>query len=148
MKIKELFEEAIKNEYTDLQALIMFLVFEKQVLTLEDDTSSLDLYFLEKHHERMNRELHSYKNKMKMQYKPNVFEINIKPKKGYKTVYILAQTQIQAESFCRSLFYEPLHLSICDDGQLMTKFNRNNEEINVKIKDLKNNKTPSFLGGY
>lgn len=148
MKLKELFEGAIENDYTDLQALIMFLVFEKKVLTLEDYTKELDLYFLEKHHQRMNRELHAYKRKMAMQYKPSVFEIQIEPRKGYRTIYILAQTKIQAESYCRHLFYEPINTSICDDDMLMTKFNRNNEPINVRIKDLKNGKIPSFLGGY
>lgn len=148
MKLKELFEGAIENNYTDLQALIMFLVFEKKVLTLEDDTKELDLYFLEKHRARMNREIIAYKKKMKMQYEPNVFEIHIKPKKGFSTIYILAQTKIQAESYCRHLFCEPINTSICDDDKLMTKFNQNNEGINVRVRDLKNNKIPSFLGGY
>src|SRR5690606_24842581 len=142
MTLGELLRETNEHDYIDLQALIMFLVFEKKVLTLDDNTKELDLYFLKKHRERMNRELHAYKQKMKMQYKPNVFEVKIKPK-DYKTVYILALTKIQAESFCRSLLYEPISINICDDEQLMTKFNQKNEEITVKIKDLKNNKIPS-----
>lgn len=147
MTLGELLKEANEHDYIDLQALIMFLVFEKKVLTLDDDTKELDLYFLEKHHERMNRELHAYKQKMKMHYKPYVFEIKITPKE-YSTLYVLAQTQVQAESFCRSLLYEPISISICDDELLMTKFNQKNEEITVRIKDLKNNKIPSLLGGF
>ena len=147
MTLGELLREANEHDYIDLQALIMFLVFEKKVLTLDDDTKELDLYFLKKHNERMNRELHAYKQKMKMQYKPYVFEIKVKPKE-YSTLYILAQTRVQAESFCRSLLYEPIDTSVCDNELLMTKYNQKNEEINVKIKDLKNNKIPSLLGGF
>ena len=150
MTLKELLDESIEQDFIDLQALIMFLVFEKQVLALDDSRDELGLYFLKKHRDRMNRELRAYKKKMKMQYKPNVFEIQIKPKNGYKTVYILAQTKIQAESYSRHLFYEPISTSICSDEQLMTKFNQKNEEINVTIRELRDQtkQIPSFLGGY
>lgn len=148
MTLGELLKGATEQDFLDLQALIMFLVFEKKVHTLNDDEKVLDLYFLEKHRPRMTKEINSYKEKMRMSHKAEVFEVNINPKRGFKVIYILAQDQIQAESFTRSLFYEPISTSICDDDQLMTKYNRNNEPINIKIKDLKNNKIPSFLGGY
>jgi len=48
MTLNELYDLAIKHDYLDLQALIMFLVYEKKVLKMEDDSSELDLYFLEK----------------------------------------------------------------------------------------------------
>lgn len=150
MTLGELLRGSTEQDFIDLQALIMFLVFEKKVLTLDDDTKELDLYFLEKHRARMNREINAYKKKMKMQYKPNVFEIKIKPKRGYRTVYVLATDQIQAESYCRYLFYEPISTNICSDEQLMTKFNQKNEEINVTIRELRDQtkQIPSFLGGY
>ncbi len=49
MNIRELLEMASESNYVDLQALIMFLVFEKEVHSLEDNSSALDLYFVEKH---------------------------------------------------------------------------------------------------
>ena len=147
MTLKELLEKAGKSDFVDLQALIMFLVFEKEVLSLDDDSSELDLYFKEKHNHRMNLELIAYKRKLNMNYSPNVYGIKVNQKR-YKTIYILAETQVQAEAFCRSLMYEPIETSICDDELLMTKFNRKNEEIHVRIKDLKNGKIPRFLGGY
>lgn len=147
MTLKELLDESIEQDFIDLQALIMFLVFEKQVLALDDSRDELGLYFLKKHRDRMNRELRAYKKKMKMQYKPNVFEIKIKPKRGYRTVYVLATDQIQAEAYCRSLLYEPISTSLCDDDLLMTQI-INDEETTVRIKDLKNKKTPNLLGGF
>lgn len=138
---------ASKYNYVDLQALIMFLVFEKEVLSLDDDSSALDLYFKEKHSHRMNLELITYKRKLSMNYSPNVYEVEVR-QRTYKVIYVLAETQIQAEAFCRSLMYEPIKISICDDELLMTKYNRKNEEIHVRIKDLKQGKIPSFLGGY
>lgn len=148
MTLGELLKGATEQEFIDLQALIMFLVFEKKVHTLDDDKKVLELYFLEKHRQRMTKEINAYKKRMKMTYKPNVFEVKIKPKRGYRTVYVLATDQIQAEAYCRSLLYEPISTSLCDDDKLMTKFNQKNEEINVRIKDLKNNKIPSLLGGF
>ncbi|WP_163536339.1 hypothetical protein [Gracilibacillus sp. YIM 98692] len=50
----------MEEQYYGLQSLIMFVVFEKQVLTLEDDQSELDLYFKPKHHERMKQLLLNY----------------------------------------------------------------------------------------
>lgn len=150
MTLGELLKGATEQEFIDLQALIMFLVFEKKVHTLDDDKKVLELYFLEKHRQRMTKEINAYKKRMKMTYKPNVFEIRINPKRGFKVIYILAQNQKQAESFARSLFYKPVSTSICDDEQLMTKFNQKNEEINVTIRELRDQtkQIPSFLGGY
>ncbi len=61
MTLKEVYENAILEDYESLQLLIEFLIFEKQVLTFEDDSKELDLYFLPKHKERMNKLLMEYK---------------------------------------------------------------------------------------
>lgn len=110
MTLKELLEKASKSNFVDLQALIMFLVFEKEVLSLDDDSSELDLYFIEKHNHRMNLELIAYKRKLNMNYSPNVYEIEVNHKR-YKSIFILAETQVQAETFSRSLMYEPIETS-------------------------------------
>lgn len=147
MLVKDVLDQAMEDNAVDLQALIMFLVFGKQVLSMDDDIKKLDLYYLDKHKKRMNRELKAYKKRMNIKYDPNVYEITV-DKKGYKAIYILAHTKVQAESYCRSIFFEPLETNLCDDDQLMTKYNKANEGINLKIKDLKTNKIPSFLGGF
>lgn len=63
-------------EQTDLIALIMFLVFEKKVLTLDDEAKELDLYFLPKHKERMNHELAAYKEKLSMKYPKALYVVD------------------------------------------------------------------------
>src|SRR5699024_12302105 len=70
MNLREVLEDAMDKDLIDLQALIMFLVMEKEVLTLEDNVSELDIYFLEKHHKRMNAALHAYKRKISIKEKP------------------------------------------------------------------------------
>src|SRR5690625_7833070 len=66
----------------------MFLVFEKKVLSMDDDTKELDLYFLEKHNRRMNKELHAYKKKMNIKYGKRVYEVS----NDTKAIYGLANS--------------------------------------------------------
>src|SRR5690625_1046770 len=101
MTIKELFELAIEYEQTDVQVLIMFLVFEKKVHTMDDDKSELDLYFLPKHRERMEKELNEYKRKMNMKYPAEIYEVET----TRDTLYIYADSELQARSFATSNGY-------------------------------------------
>lgn len=96
MTIKELLNHAIDNEYIDLQALIMFLVFEKKVLDFEQDISELNLYFLEKHRQRMNALITEYKAKMNIQPKETIYEV----RSNNKTYLIKAKTNNELESTC------------------------------------------------
>lgn len=64
MQIKELYTEAIKGNFEWLALLIEFLVFEKEVLTFEDDYKELDLYFKPNNKKRMNQILLEYKQKI------------------------------------------------------------------------------------
>lgn len=75
MQIKQLFKQALDNEFIDLQALILFLTIEKQVVSMEDDTESLDLYFQKNHSERMNKELIEYKKRMNMKCIKPLFQV-------------------------------------------------------------------------
>lgn len=68
LTIKELLEGAIEHKLTDLQAMIMFLAFEKQVIDLEGGKNQLDLYLLPKHKERMQHEITQYKKIMNIEY--------------------------------------------------------------------------------
>ncbi len=60
MTIRETYEQSILNDSYWLQVLIEFLVFEKEVLTFEDDKSELDLYFKPNNQARMNQLLLEY----------------------------------------------------------------------------------------
>lgn len=136
--LKEVLEDAISNDLVDLQALIMFLVMEKEVLTLDDNISELDLYFLEKHQERMKAELHAYKSKMSMKESPcawRVFADN-------ETLYIYAKNELQAKSYAMYLKCMPQEVEYADGNELMMP---DNEPIELK-KFYENVKTPSLIG--
>ena len=61
MNLRELYTESIKGNHESLSLLIEFLVLDKKALTWESEQSDLDLYFLDKHKERMNGLLNDYK---------------------------------------------------------------------------------------
>lgn len=139
MSINELLEQAIEKDFIDLQALIMFLVFEKQVLSLQDDTKELDLYFLKKHQERMNKELYAYKKKMQLKEKPSAWRVYTA--QG-ETLYVYTENELQARTYAISLKYEPLKVVYVPNDTLMTV-----DGINIEISKLiEGKKTPSLLG--
>jgi len=139
VSISELLEQAIEKDFIDLQALIMFLVFEKQVLSLQDDTKELDLYFLEKHQERMNKELHAYKKKMQLKEKPSAWRVYTA--QG-ETLYVYTENEMQARTYAISLKYEPLKVVYVPNDTLMTV-----DGINIEVSKLiEGKKTPSLLG--
>lgn len=149
MTLKEYYELAVRNEFTDLYVLIMFLVYEKKALSFADTKDKLEYYLQDRFKKSMNQYLTEYKKKLNINYKPNVYEVQIEPK-HYKTIYILAVNEKQATSFCFSQMYTPIDISVCDLDLNMTKYNRKNEEINITIRELRNQtkQIPSFLGGY
>ena len=137
MLLKEVLEHS--SEHVDLQALIMFLVFEKQVLSLEDDSKELELYFLPKHKKRMNKELTAYKNKLKMKYNDSVYEIT---SDRYK-FYIYATNENHAVFLAQKNNIKVEKINICNTDQLMF-FN----DKKIKLKDLITNRKHGILGGY
>ena len=64
MDIKEVYSESIKGQHEWLSLLIEFLVFEKGVISFEDDQQVLDLYFKPNNQQRMNKLLLEYRNKL------------------------------------------------------------------------------------
>lgn len=148
MTVKDYFEWAVKGDHIDLYALIMFLVYEKKVLSFDDAKDKLVYYMQDKYRKAMNDHLAKYKNKLHIHYNPNVYEITTKLT-DY-TVYILAVSEKQATSYAISQGYLPSDISVCDSNRLMTHFNKKNEEINLTIKQLKEQaqEVPSFLGGF
>ena len=141
MTIKGLLDGAIKNDLIDLQALIMFLVLEKQVLKLEDDASELDLYFLEKHHKRMNAELHAYKRKMNMEPKSCAWEVHTK--QG-EILYVFTKDRLQARTYALTLKHEPTKVTYVPDEQLMW-FNGKWLKMHEITKGLQ---APELIGSY
>lgn len=135
MTIKSLFDIAIKNNFIDLQALIMFLVFEKKVLTMEQDSKKLDLYFLEQHSERMNHELRLYKRTMNMRYGMNVYKFDDR-------FYILANSVDQAKFIANRNNIPIEKVKIANMDKLM---HYNNSDI--VLRDLARGK-PRYLGGF
>lgn len=139
MTIKEVFKRAVELDLLDLQLLIMFLVYEKQVLTMDDDKSELDLYFLPKHHERMTLELNNYKKKLQLKEKPSVWRVYTR--QG-ETLYVYVENELQAKAYAISLKYEPLKVVYIPNDTLMTL-----DGINIEIgKLIEGKKTPSLLG--
>lgn len=61
MDLKEVYTDAIQQEFESLSLLIEFLVLEKKVLTWESDYKELDLYFKPNNKKRMNNLLLDYK---------------------------------------------------------------------------------------
>ena len=60
MLVKDYYREAIKHNHPDLRIMIDFLVKEKKVISMEDDESVMDRYFLPKNADRMNKLLKEY----------------------------------------------------------------------------------------
>ena len=137
MLLKEVLENS--SEHIDLQALIMFLVFEKQVLSLEDDSKELELYFLPKHRERMNKELIAYKNKLKMKYNNSVYEVT----SGKYKFYIYATNDNHAIYIAQKYKIKVDSIDVCNLDQLMC-FNGKQ----TKLRELTKGIRPKILGGY
>lgn len=64
MNLRDLYTDAITGEFHSLALLIEFLIFEKKVLTFEDDIKELDLYYKPNNRKRMNKLLLEYKEKL------------------------------------------------------------------------------------
>lgn len=136
--IKELFENS--QESTDLQALIMMLVFEKQVVNMEDDVSKLRVFFLDKHNTRMNEELKKYKQKMNISYKPCVFEAESDDRNIFIHAHSLTQANLKAEQVLAP---------VKDIKALTSDYMVNYKGSDVKVINLaKGKETPYIIGGY
>ncbi len=139
MLIKQLLHEAFSEDDINLQALIMFLVFEKQVLSMEDCQSELKLYFLPKHNARMGEELTRYKRKMKMKDNPSCYKVFTN--QG-ETLYTVAQNETQVKALALSLNFDPLEIKFVPSSK-MTNFNGEDKPISEV---MKNKNVPSLLG--
>lgn len=96
MTIKELLKQSIENEYINLQALIMFLVLEKKVLSFDDEMKDLYFYTQDKFKDRMNPLISEYKKKLNLKPKERLYEV----KTNSETLLIVAKTNDELETFC------------------------------------------------
>lgn len=64
MKIREIYAESIEGGYNWLTILIEFLVFEKEVISFDDDQKALNLYFKPNNQSKMNQLLIEYYEKL------------------------------------------------------------------------------------
>lgn len=67
MTVRDVYKEAIIHKHNSLKMLIDFLIFNKKVLTFEDDESELKRYYSVKNRGRMNQLLQEYQEEMKCQ---------------------------------------------------------------------------------
>jgi hypothetical protein len=97
--------DTLIQKHYSLQLLIEFLVYEKKVVSFEDDKKALDLYFMEKHKTRMNGLLQEYnihRNVVKESKELQVYQI----RKNDTFYYVAAYTKEQAETFFKSKYGE------------------------------------------
>ena len=133
MLIKDAFEQ---TDSSDLQALIMFLVFEKEVLTMDDDTDELKLYFQQKHRKRMNKEMNDYRKMMNMSYKPSIYRVKMTD----RVFYIYAQNRLQAMSRTRG---KVIDINYVDEEELF-----HSDGKDKKIGTLIDGRVPPLLVGW
>ena len=60
MKLREVYQEAIKQQFLSVCLLLEFLIFEKKVLSWDDHDNELDLYFKPNNKRRMDKLLKEY----------------------------------------------------------------------------------------
>jgi len=136
--LEEQMQYAIDNNLLDLQILIMFLVFEKQVLSMNDDIAELDRYFLSKHNKRMNQELNAYKGRIKANYGKEVYEVLHDQGRDY----IVAIHVEQVRFWASRNGLKPTHIDLLDGDELIFDGNRN-----ILVKDLRQSNV-EWLGGF
>jgi len=60
MKLREVYQEAIKQQFISVCLLLEFLIIEKKVLSWDDHDSELELYFKPNNKPRMTKLLKEY----------------------------------------------------------------------------------------
>ena len=141
LTLKDSLQEAIEHNFTDLKALILFLVFEKQIHTLEDDAEVLERYFKPNNRPKMNRLLQEYKAEKEIQYPSRIF----KATSENATEYIKAITYDQAVLFARKKGLE--HVEFASESMLMIKVENGQIVDEATLEELADriDRTPSIL---
>lgn len=61
--IRYFYEQSMLQDLPALTVFIDYLLFEQEVISLEDDISELDLYFKPNNRSRMNKLINEYKGR-------------------------------------------------------------------------------------
>ncbi len=146
MQVNQVYLEAVKGEYIDLQAIILFLYMEKGAISLEDDVSKLEYYMRDQFKGSMNEYITAFKEKQNMKYKPNVYELLTFEKK----IYVLAYSEQQAETFVRNQYNVTGGISVIPLEEKFHAWNRMGDRYVTTAKDLRDRaeRVPALLGGY
>lgn len=151
MTLGEMLIEAKRENLTDLEALIGFLVFEKKVHSLKDEKKCLDKYYLSKHKDKMNRLLTDYKQTKNLKYKPSFYMI-IPQKKPLERLFVIGYDAEQVREYLKRLYIEPLEIQIMlDDELILETMTEKNGEVEFTYKQLNINdyKTiPAIIGKH
>jgi hypothetical protein len=146
MTLKDYLMLANEKENTDLAVLIMFLVMEKKVLTFEDEVNMLDFYLQPKFATRMNELLTEYKERMNIQPKPNVYEVETKN----VVFYVKANHGNIARDLIKQMSLTPIKIDVLPIDYPMILENNKGEIVKTTIKKLRNriNENSVILGSY
>lgn len=146
MTVEEMLEHAVEQENEDLKVLILFLVYEKKTLSLDDDSDKISFYTQDKFKSRMNDFLSSYKEKINVQDKTFVFSIITH--KG--TLYALGKTENDVRYLVGRYNLKIHDIEIMPDGYEMVELDEEGRETYYTIKELEDRATkiPSILGGF
>ena len=141
--VRDYLEYAL-TESVDLKAVIMFLIFEKKVITLEDDSEKLAFYLQPKYQKKMNEHIRNYKPKMGMPYEPRAF--SCQTTEG--TMYVKAYTDEQAFTFLHERGYSIQTVRVTENDLLMHQIERNKITMEATISEMLEQKKqiPSLLG--
>ena len=147
MNVEETLEWAVDQGYTDMHMLIMFLVYEKKTLSLDDPGDKINYYLQDRFKPKMDEYLSSYKKKLNVRYKTNIFSIITQ--KG--TYYALANSENEVMYLAKKYGFEIESAEMMtDDDYLMSLVDEKENETLITIKQLKERaaKVPSILGGF
>lgn len=149
MTVEELLDWAVEHEDVDLQALIMFLVYEKKTLQLSDNSDKIKFYTQDKFKVRMNDFLNDYKKKLNMQYKANVYSIITQTPEKY-TFYLAARSEKEAREWTFKHRYKVESITPMPLDMKMVWVDKQGNEIYTTIKKLRDQvkEIPSFIGGF
>ena len=150
MIVEEMLEEAVGEGHEDLQHLILFLVYEKKTLSLDDSSDKIQFYTQGKFSAKMNEFLSSYKKKLNAPEKTFVYTIITQ--KG--TLYALAHSENEVRFLLRNTDHTIQSMNVLPDDYEMVEVledieNGIREEQHYTIRELKERagEAPCILGG-
>src|SRR5690554_3725124 len=130
----------MEYDQLELQVIIMMLVFDKKVVSLEDNVKKLNVFFMKKHRKRMIEEFNKYAKEMNLRRnKPCAWKVYTNKN---EILYVYTENELQARTFAISMKYEPLKVAYVPEEELMTV-----NDVNITIGELTQGKRVPYLIG-